>query len=42
MKCTSGTVAYNVDMSQYEKGKVVKVWLPIAQSNEYQTGMLWI
>ncbi len=34
---TSGVVTYNVDMTQYEKGKVVKVWLPVAQTNEYQT-----
>ena len=34
---TSGTVSYNIDMTQYDKGKVVKVWLPVAQSNEYQT-----
>ncbi|MGL6198785.1 MAG: transglutaminase-like domain-containing protein [Lachnospiraceae bacterium] len=32
-----GTVTYNIDMSQYEDGKVVRVWLPVAQSNEYQT-----
>lgn len=34
---TSGEVIYKIDMTQYEKGKVVKVWLPIAQTNEYQT-----
>lgn len=33
----SGTVAYDIDMSQYDKGKVVRVWLPIAQTNDYQT-----
>lgn len=33
----SGTVTFNVDMSQYEKGKTVSVWLPVAQSNDYQT-----
>ena len=32
-----GTVSYNVDLSKYEKGKVVRLWLPVAQSNEYQT-----
>lgn len=34
---TAGTVTYNVDMTQYEKGKVVRVWLPVAQTNDYQT-----
>lgn len=33
----NGTVTYNVDMSQYESGKEVRVWLPVAQSNDYQT-----
>ena len=33
----SGTVTCKIDMSQYEKGKVVRVWLPVAQSNDYQT-----
>ena len=26
-----------VDMSKYEKGKVVKVWVPVPQTDEYQT-----
>lgn len=34
---TKGEVTYTIDMTQYEKGKVVRVWLPVAQSNEYQT-----
>ena len=33
----SGVVTFNVDMSQYEKGKTIRVWLPVAQSNDYQT-----
>jgi len=33
----SGTVTYDIDLSQYDKGKVVRVWLPIAQTNDYQT-----
>lgn len=33
----SGTVTFNIDMSQYEKGKVVRVWIPVAQTNDYQT-----
>lgn len=32
-----GTVTYTVDMSQYESGKEVRLWLPVAQSNDYQT-----
>lgn len=32
----SGVVTTEVDMSKYEKGKVVKVWIPIAQSNDHQ------
>lgn len=34
---TKGTVTTTVDMSQYEKGKVVRVWLPVAQDYDYQT-----
>ncbi len=33
----SGTVTYDIDMSQYDKGKVVRVWLPVAKTNDYQT-----
>lgn len=32
-----GVVTYNLDMTQYEQGKVVCAWLPIAQSNDHQT-----
>jgi transglutaminase-like putative cysteine protease len=33
----SGTVTFSIDMTQYEKGKTVRVWIPVAQTNEYQT-----
>lgn len=33
----SGTVTYNIDMTGYDTGKKVCVWLPIAQTNDYQT-----
>ena len=36
-KVTSGTVTTTVDFSGYEAGKVVRVWLPIAQDGDYQT-----
>lgn len=36
-KEVKGTVTTTVDMSQYEQGKVVRVWLPIAQDGDYQT-----
>ncbi len=32
----AGTVTTSVDMSQYDKGSVVRAWIPVAQSNEYQ------
>lgn len=35
-KETKGTVTTTVDMSQYEQGKVVRVWLPVAQDGDYQ------
>lgn len=35
-KTTSGVVTTDVDMSQYEKGKVVRVWIPIAQDFPHQ------
>lgn len=35
-KVTSGTVTTTVDFSGYEAGKVVRVWLPIAQDGDYQ------
>lgn len=33
----TGTVTTNVDMSKYDKGSAVRVWIPVAQTNEYQT-----
>ena len=33
----SGVVTTTVDMSKYDKGKVVRVWIPVAQTNEDQT-----
>lgn len=36
-KTKSGTVTYSVDMSQYEDGKEVNVWLPVPQDTDYQT-----
>lgn len=33
----SGTVTFDIDMSQYEAGKTVRVWVPVAQTNDYQT-----
>ncbi len=35
-KEVKGTVTTTVDMSQYAQGKVVRVWLPIAQDGDYQ------
>ena len=31
-----GTLTTNVDLSKYDKGKSVKLWLPIPQDSEYQ------
>ncbi len=36
-KTESGVVTYNIDMTQYEDGKKVRVWLPVAQDTDYQT-----
>lgn len=36
-KVVNGTVTYNVDLTKYEKGKKVRLWLPVAQTNEEQT-----
>lgn len=33
----SGTVTTDIDMTDYEQGKVVRVWIPVAQTNEHQT-----
>ncbi|MDO5649136.1 MAG: transglutaminase-like domain-containing protein [Gallicola sp.] len=32
-----GTFTTDVDMSKYDKGKVVRLWVPIPQTNGYQT-----
>lgn len=34
---TEGTVSNTVDMSHYEKGRKVRLWLPVPHSSEYQT-----
>ncbi|MDU5218094.1 MAG: hypothetical protein E6191_06860, partial [Atopobium sp.] len=31
-----GKLTTNVDLSKYDKGKSVKLWLPIPQDSEYQ------
>jgi acyl carrier protein len=31
------TMITTIDMSKYEKGKVVKVWVPVPQTEDYQT-----
>ncbi len=36
-KVTAGTVTTTLDMSSYDAGKTVRVWLPVAQSGDYQT-----
>lgn len=36
-KTQSGTVTYSVDMTGYEAGQTVRLWLPVAQSDEAQT-----
>lgn len=36
-KVAKGVVTYDIDMSKYEKGKKVRLWLPVAQTNEDQT-----
>lgn len=35
-KIKEGVVTTYVDMSSYPKGKVVRVWIPVAHSNEHQ------
>lgn len=37
IETVSGTVTTSIDMTQYEQGKVVRVWLPVAQTDDYQT-----
>jgi transglutaminase-like putative cysteine protease len=36
VKTTAGTVTANVDLTQYEAGKVVRLWLNVPQDYEYQ------
>ncbi len=33
----TGTVTFTVDMTKYDQGSVVRVWVPVAQTNDYQT-----
>lgn len=33
----SGTLITEVDMSSYDQGKIVRLWVPYAQSDEFQT-----
>lgn len=33
----SGVVTFAIDMTQYEAGKTVRAWIPLAQDDEYQT-----
>ena len=36
-KTVEGTVNNTVDLSKYEKGKKVRLWIPVPHSSEYQT-----
>ena len=36
-KVVEGAVNNTVDLSKYEKGKKVRLWIPVPQSSEYQT-----
>ena len=36
-KTQSGTVTTSLDMSKYDKGKVVRVWVPVPTNGDYQT-----
>ena len=36
-KTLQGTVTNEIDMSNYPKGDVIRLWLPVPQSDEYQT-----
>lgn len=36
VKNQSGTVTFDIDMTQYDAGKTVRVWLPVPQTDEYQ------
>ena len=34
---TTGSVTNVIDMTKYEKGKKVRVWLPVPHNSDYQT-----
>ncbi|MBR0404934.1 MAG: hypothetical protein IJI68_07005 [Eggerthellaceae bacterium] len=36
-KTQSGTVTTTIDMTKYDQGKVVRVWVPVATDGDYQT-----
>lgn len=36
-KAVNGIVTYNMNLTKYEKGKKIRLWLPVAQTNEEQT-----
>ncbi len=36
-KVAAGTVTYSVDASGYEKGKEVRLWLPVGHTDDFQT-----
>ena len=36
-KTIQGTVTNEIDMTNYPKGDVIRLWLPVPQSDEYQT-----
>lgn len=36
-KSKARTMTTNIDMSKYDKGKVVKAWIPVPQTEDYQT-----
>lgn len=36
-KVVNGTVTYDFDMTQYEQGKKIRLWIPIAKSDDIQT-----
>ena len=36
-KVVEGAVNNTIDLSKYEKGKKVRLWIPVPQSSEYQT-----
>lgn len=36
IKVAEGTVSFNIDMTKHEKGKKIRLWVPVASTNEYQ------